>query len=212
MARPAAVEPVSNWHKLFNNFQASPQEFFTAVEQAISKRSIPDVEISRVEWRESGLASAWREYLRVSRGTFVFDICAAPFGTSFFFSWWFAVGRRSSGAATIAAILLFALLYWYMPWWLALALFLGIFVLLGAVVGQGENPLAQQIAGIPLLGRAWERLFLPTTYFRLDSRQMYQDSVHSVVMEVIDSLTEAKGFDRLPESERKPMMKEFFGK
>lgn len=32
--------------------------------------------------------SAKREYLRVRRKEHLFDVCAAPFGTGFFFSWW----------------------------------------------------------------------------------------------------------------------------
>ena len=35
------------------------------------------------------IASAKREYLRMQRGKYAFDICAAPFGNGFFVSWWF---------------------------------------------------------------------------------------------------------------------------
>src|SRR5213593_4636311 len=92
MARAGLV--VSHWHKPFEDFGTSSLEFYTAVEAAIRRREIPDTSTSRVDWREGGLASARREYLRVSRGRLSFDICAAPFGTGFFFSWWLAEAQN----------------------------------------------------------------------------------------------------------------------
>ena len=93
--RPRAADIFSHWHHLIENFQASPMEFYSQVETALQKRQIPDLKISRVDWREGGLLSAKREYLRVRRKEFVFDICGAPFGTAFFFSWW--LGELPSG-------------------------------------------------------------------------------------------------------------------
>ena len=206
------AEPVSHWHKSFSQFQTSPMDFFAAVQDAIGRRKVPDLKISRVEWRESGVGSARREYLRILRGDSTFDICAAPFGAGFFFSWWFVVGRPSSAGATIGALMLFLVLFWMSTWWLAPFLFLVVLAVLGMALGQGESPLALQFAGIPLIGPLWEKLFIPATYFRLDSRQMYLDSVHAAVIEVIDTLTEAEGLPRLTEDERKPVMKDFFGK
>lgn len=55
---------------------------------AIERRAIPDAAQSRVDWREGGVLSAKREYLRVRRKQYTFDICGAPFGTGFFVSWW----------------------------------------------------------------------------------------------------------------------------
>ena len=65
---------ISHWYKLFENFQASPMEFYAAVEAALQPRQIPDTSTSRVDWKEGGLLAARREYLRVSRGRLAFDI------------------------------------------------------------------------------------------------------------------------------------------
>lgn len=46
--------------------------------------------MERVEFSEGGLLSAKRTYLRMTRERLVFDICAAPFGTAYFFSCRFA--------------------------------------------------------------------------------------------------------------------------
>ena len=84
--QPPIVE--SHWPQLIEGLQASPQEFYSRVESAIEARQIPDTKRVRVEWKEGGPLSARREYLRVRRKALVFDICGAPFGSSFFVSWW----------------------------------------------------------------------------------------------------------------------------
>jgi hypothetical protein len=81
---------ISNWHHPIENFSTSTMEFYAAVEQALKPREIPDYSTSRIDWREGGVLTARREYLRIRRGKLAFDLCAAPFGTSFFFSWWLA--------------------------------------------------------------------------------------------------------------------------
>ena len=49
---------------------------------------------SRVTHSQSGIFSSRREYLRISREEYIFDICAAPFGTDFFVSWWLGESVR----------------------------------------------------------------------------------------------------------------------
>jgi len=95
MAKPQVSDIVSHWYTSMDGLQTSSLDFYAAVEQAIAKHQIPDARTSRVDWREGGVFSAKREYLRVRRKEFVFDICAAPFGTGFFFSWW--LGELPSG-------------------------------------------------------------------------------------------------------------------
>lgn len=85
----AAITSIySNWHQLFSNQKYSAQEFYNLVEMHVTALQIPDVKTSRVNLSEGGLFSSNREYLRITRKSFVFDICAAPFGTGFFVSWW----------------------------------------------------------------------------------------------------------------------------
>src|SRR5690242_9752285 len=79
---------LSHWYKLVENFETSSFNFYASVENAVKLRQISEIEISHVDYKEGGLASARREYLRVERGKHVFDVCAAPFGTGFFFSTW----------------------------------------------------------------------------------------------------------------------------
>lgn len=87
MAKRAPI-PLSHWHHSFENLQESPQKFYNSLVEAISQRNIPGIDISRIDYREGGVFSAKRLYLRVQRKEHIFDICAAPFGSGFFFSWW----------------------------------------------------------------------------------------------------------------------------
>lgn len=80
--------PFARWYQLIEGLQDSSQRFYASVEEAVKKRNIYDVKISRVDYRESGIFSAKREYLRVKWKKYIFDICAAPFGNGFFISWW----------------------------------------------------------------------------------------------------------------------------
>lgn len=81
-------EVIAHWYTLIENFHASSQQFYERVAVAIEQRKVPDARVSRFQWSEGGLLSAKREYLRITRKDFFFDICAAPFGTGFFVSWW----------------------------------------------------------------------------------------------------------------------------
>src|ERR1043166_9032803 len=86
MRRPSQV--VSHWSQLVEGLKASPLAVYSGIEIGLKARSIPELTIERVDWRESGVLSAKREYLRVAWGRLAFDVCAAPFGTGFFFSTW----------------------------------------------------------------------------------------------------------------------------
>lgn len=77
---------VSHWSKLIENFQFSPKEYYSMTQEAMKRREIPDIKVSRIQLSESHMFSAKREYLRVTRGDIIIDIGAAPFGTGFFVS------------------------------------------------------------------------------------------------------------------------------
>lgn len=68
--------------------QVSPLSIYDAIEEVIISHALPNITMSRVEHREGGMFSAWREYLRVRRKNLIFDICAAPYGSGLIISWW----------------------------------------------------------------------------------------------------------------------------
>ena len=81
-------EIFSHWHHLVEGLQISTQEFYKSVEKAIESCQLEDIKVSSLDLHEGGVLSAKREYLRIKRKEHSFDICAAPFGTGFFVSWW----------------------------------------------------------------------------------------------------------------------------
>lgn len=94
---PAVIR--SHWYQLVDGLQASPRDFYGTLERAVRERSVPDASFARIEYPEGGPFSPRREYLRVQRREHTFDICGAPFGRGFFFSWW--LGELPSGCVTV---------------------------------------------------------------------------------------------------------------
>ena len=221
MATQAAPDVViSHWSTLIEGFQASPLSFFKSVEEALARREIPETKKSRVDYKEAGLLSANREYLRVQREKLVFDVCAAPFGTGFFVSYWLAEDRLKLNPL-VKLLVIFgilgvsALLFWQAGLvggflLLTLIVFGG---MLGAQMAASAGDFDDEIVvALPLLGALYVWLFRPATYYRIDSMSMFQKAVHNSVLEVIDSMTAEKGIRALSEADRKPMMREFYGR
>src|SRR5438876_12229175 len=126
------ADVLSNWYAPVPNFNTSTQEFYAVVEKEIIERKVPDLTISRVEFSEEGLLSAKRQYLRMTRERLVFDICAAPFGTSYFFSCRF--GEIPAVIRLWQLIILFSVFCGSVALaWKMAGVFLGSLLLLGAL-------------------------------------------------------------------------------
>jgi len=83
-----SVENHQHWQHSFD-FEFSAEEFYQSVQEEITNRKIPDVKFSRVKYSQGGLFSGSREYLHIVKDEFIYDICAAPYGTGFFVSMWY---------------------------------------------------------------------------------------------------------------------------
>jgi hypothetical protein len=211
---------LSHWSTLIENFQASPLAFFQAVEAAVGRREVPQTQNSRVDIREGGMLSAKREYLHITRERMVFDICGAPFGTGFFVSWWLSEDRLRLNPIVkmliVLGMFIFASLMLYFFGYIMGAIACAVVLFGGLAVA---NTLSTQgvfndniIQAAPFIGSLYVRLFMPTTYFRSDTMEMFEKAVHNAVLEVIDTMTADKGVRALSESDRKPIMREFYAK
>ena len=186
-----------------------------------------------MDWHEGGVLSAKREYLRVTRQKLAFDLCAAPFGTGFFFSWW--VGEKRPPRWLCWAILLGTLVAYYAvhsgivnilmqlgrhgqhirgPYFLirlliTLVTLIVVWYVYRAATKALDMDADDPILAVPLLGPLYERFFRPLTYYRIDTMLMFQSAMHSAVTEVIDGLTTAKGLRALTDEEKKPIMRDF---
>lgn len=196
-------ENISNyWITSPDNFHMSPREFYTAVENAFQKIKVLGLKIDREEIAEGGLLSDKRICLRLMRERLAFYICAAPFGTRYFIS------CRSVYAPP-------AVKFWHVTAVLAVigAVFLTLAHLLDAVfVGAAmlslilatilrfHNVLAVELQDvdalllkIPVISRIYQLYFRKETYYRIDTRNMYLETVPRVVRELVDDVTCAKG-------------------
>ena len=213
--RPEKIDVILHWHHLVENFNTSTQEFYNLLEKAIQKRQIPDLEMSRVDWKEGGLLSANREYLRLSRERLIGYICAAPFGSGFFFSSRLGViSTRLNPWQMILLLIILAIVFKLFlsslgDFWGTIVVIglIGLFILFArTMANKGMANFDAIMLKIPLLGPVYFYFFRPITFFRHDAINSFADTVHLALLEVIDEVTKAKGI-RLSEAERKPVMK-----
>jgi hypothetical protein len=206
---------LAHWYTLLGDMQASGLEFYKSVEANVAKRQVPDAKASRVEFKEGGVLTAKREYLRVTRGKLVFDICAAPYGTGFFISWWMGRPIPKLNPLILLAIgvgLLFVLgaLIQLVGFFLGTVIFLAaIPTAMWVLAYLADEGLADDewMFGIPFLSLAYAKFFAPDTYYKMDTAQMFQESIRAAVLEAVDGLTSAKGHRALTELERKPILR-----
>src|SRR6185295_20231793 len=81
-------EVISRWHHPFDQTQFSTDECYMVIQQCVERRQIPNTKCHRITFLVQGILTGRREYLRITNGTYVFDIFAAPYGTGFFISHW----------------------------------------------------------------------------------------------------------------------------
>lgn len=202
-------QPYGQWSILVERFQASPLACYTAIEEAIQRREIPGVRTSRVMFKEGGFLSAKRIYLRVSRKRLGFDICAAPFGSGFFFSWRLGKLRPSNFFGCLALLLLgcaVGVLFLLkelrraaeaalgFPETLVLGLlFFLTFWVVSRAVRKGYLFSEDAILNMPLIGSLYDRLFRPPTYYKLDTNDIFQKAVHAAVFEVVNDSVRMRG-------------------
>ena len=79
---------LSHGHRRYVEPPFSPSEFYNEVKRQIQAKQIGQVDIDTVNFSEGGLMSANRQYLRIRYKDYCFYVCAAPYGTGYFVSWW----------------------------------------------------------------------------------------------------------------------------
>lgn len=209
---PKPAEVISHWHHSLEDFTTSGAEFYRSVEATLKAKEAPAVTTQMVEWRESGILSASREYLRISYGRYSFDLCAAPFGRDYFFSWWL-VKRQPDAALLFGCLGIIA-----MP--IALVIFVemaGVFkgflfflVMLGAVglwivnAARGGNAgVEDAILAIPVISFLYTRFLKPVTYYSTDTRLIFEEAVHRIVVQHVGVLRTAHNLPALTPTETK---------
>ncbi|MBI3417607.1 MAG: hypothetical protein HY043_20135, partial [Verrucomicrobia bacterium] len=180
---------------------------------------IPGLEMSRVEFAEGGLLSADRVYLRMTRERLVFDVCAAPFGTAYFFSCRFAELPLAINPLVLLGLFIgvFVFLGIFIKFFglvlgsLALLVLLPTLVwLLRNSVSLGLKNLDATLLKTPGIGPIYERFFRKETYYRVDTRLMYLDTVNAVVMAKVEEASGAKGIKLIRFNEHSPILGDLY--
>ncbi len=213
-----------HWIAFADGFQTSPSEFYDALTKELSARQVPQMELSRIELPEGGLLSEKRIYLRMVRERLVFDVCAAPFGSGFFFScrtaeipitlqWWHLLLFVFVGQWVVGAVV-FLLLKLTGSFWLSL---LAAGILVGVViyclrnaVAMGLQNLDTTLIKLPVIGPLYEVFFRKETYHRIDSRLCYLEVVPTLVKKLAEDTTAAKGVKLVRQYELAPVLGELY--
>ena len=211
-----ADEP-KHWYALVPGFNTSSGDIYAAIERELTERKVPGLECMRVTFSEGGVLSSKREYLRMTRERIVFDICAAPFGTSYFFSCRFAEIPAVIRLWQLVVLFLTGCivigLCWHFLGFLSgsLVLFGNLCVviyLMRNAVAMGLSDLDSMLLQSPVFGSVYQVFFRKETYYRIDTRIMYRDTVDEVVKAKVEEVTGAKGVKLVKFSDRKPELPE----
>lgn len=213
------AEVSEHWIAFADGFHCSPTEFYAIIEQQLEARKVPGLAMSRVEFAEGGLLSDQRVYLRMLRERLVFDVCAAPFGTRFFFSCRAAEIPSVIGIFQLAIVFVgFCVVTWvnwkifgYVYGTLALvAEAVALIYVLRNAVALGLRDLDTALIRSPVLGPIYENWFRKETYYRTDTRLMYLDTVSSVVKALAEEATAAKGITLIRQFETAPLLGDLY--
>lgn len=206
-------EVISHWYVPIDHFEFSTVEFYDKVVGALESRKVPGLESTREEINEGGLLSDKRLYLRLKRERLVFDICAAPFGTSYFFS--FRLVELPLGIKPLEAFVIFVSLLIAYGVLSAIigpitAIFGMVILLIGSayfmrnMVSMGLKDLDANLIKTPIIGPLYECFFRKETYYREDTRLMYLTTVETITQAVVDEVIAAKGIKLIKRYERTP--------
>ena len=178
------ADVISHWYALVPGLTTSTKEFYEYVETDLKGRQVPGLDIFYVDFAEGGVLSQKREYLRMTRERLVFDICAAPFGTAYFFSCRFAEIPAAIKLWQLLVVLLASLTIMGLTIKFA-GVLLGIFILLAGLVAMiytlrnavaiGLQDLDTTLIKSPVFGPIYECWFRKETYYRHDIRPHHRN-------------------------------------
>jgi hypothetical protein len=153
------------------------------------------------------------------RERLAFDVCAAPFGTRYFFSC-----RTVYSPVTVklwhvlVVILLFFAIYYGMVPQLGIEFsviaVVGLVIAVAAtfrnVVAMGFSNLDAFLLKVPAVGPIYERVFRKETYYRLDTRLTYMDTIPNIIKELAEHFTGDKGIKLVRQYQVAPLLGDLY--
>jgi hypothetical protein len=212
-------EVLNHWIAFVEQFSYSPSEFYAAVETELAALKVPSMDMTRVDFAEGGPLSGKRVYLRMIRERLIFDTCAAPFGTGYFFS------CRSVYIPAVVKLwhavvlgLFFFGIYVLLANWLGMGLaaiavaglLLAIAQVFRNTIALGLSDLDAALIKTPVIGPIYERWFRKETYFRTDTRLLYLDTVPKIIKRLAEEATAANGVKLTRQYEQAPILGELY--
>ncbi|HWX23335.1 MAG TPA: hypothetical protein VN578_25820 [Candidatus Binatia bacterium] len=210
-------EILDSWILFADSFTFPPQEFYASLEKEMASRKIPSMEIIKEEFSEGGLLSDKRTYLRLFRERLALYTCAAPFGTGYFFSFRAVYVPALVRLWHILALLFFlnvigGLLLMFLGFTFAIVALAALPFAVAAVfrnaTAAGVRDLDTMLLKIPVVSTIYENWFREDTYYRIDTRSMYLQTLPEIVRKLAEEITAAKGAKLLPQNEHPPMIGE----
>jgi hypothetical protein len=210
---------LNHWIAFADGFSFQPQEFYTAFEKQLEIREVPGLDVDHIEFGEGGFLSDRRLYLRMVRERLAFDLCAAPFGSGYFFSC-----RSVEIPVVIRLWHLLAVFAFFFAIFAFLSRPLGfiysaiaVVALVAALVQVMRNTWNFGVAHVDrllthttVIGPIYERWFRPETYYREDTRLMYLDLIPKLVKELAEETTAAKGVKLTRQYQWAPVLGELY--
>ncbi len=212
-------EELNHWIASAEGFNYSPKTFYEEFQARLDERKVPDLTVEQIEFAEGGLLSDKRTYLRIRRERLLFDICAAPFGTGFFFScrtvrlpvvvrgWHLLVLWMAFNAMLGTMMKIFGLIDGAT---MTLLFLLACGLTLRNAATLHTMSMDGLLTRIPVIGTIYEAWFKKDTYHRIDTRLMYLDLIPNLVRELSESVTNAKGIKLVRQYQLAPILGELY--
>ena len=212
-------EILYHWIAFTDGLSFSTEEFYQRVEEEIKARNLPDLAISRQEFAETSLLSGKRSYLRIMRERLTLDTCAAPFGTTFFFSCRTLYAPALVRLWHILAVIVFlgaiggllirplGLVYAVVA---MVALAFALVATLRNVAVSTSSSLDSIILRVPVVSTIYENWFREETYYRYDTRLLYLKILPDLIKELSDDMVATKGVKLERQYERSPIFTELY--
>ena len=201
---------LDTWLYSAEGVSISPQDFYSSIQKRLEDQKIPSMDTSRVEFAEGGLLSNQRQYLRLMRERLAIDACAAPFGKHFFFSCRIVyVPALVRLWHIMAALLFFYLFVMVLVRLLGLEFAIIAFVsFLFAITAVFRNAGSSAFSDldtllliIPVVSTIYEDWFRMETYYRLDTRTLYQTILPNLIRAAAEEVCGEKGLKFIPQPE-----------
>jgi len=158
-----------------------------------------------------------RTYLRLMRERFAIDTCAAPFGRHFFFSCRFVhvpslVRLWHLLAAFVFFVVVDTLLVKPLGGNFAVIAVIGLLFAMAVVLRNAAafTDLDTLLLRIPVIGTLYENWFRVETYYRVDTRTLYQSILPDLIKAAAEEMSAEKGVKLVRQSASAPIWDDFY--